>query len=77
MRLSPLSQVRSAITGKHRFPVAIRQIQVLPSGTKYQIMDSVVNNVLAPHSDTSNVCPTPTCELMYSQVLNKTCLYAR
>jgi hypothetical protein len=27
MRLSPLSQVRSAITGKHRFPVAVRQIQ--------------------------------------------------
>jgi len=28
MRLSPLSQVRSAITGKNRFPVTIRQIQV-------------------------------------------------
>ena len=27
MRLSPLSQVRSAITGKNRFPVTIRQIQ--------------------------------------------------
>jgi hypothetical protein len=26
MRLSPLSQVRSAITGKNRFPVTIRQI---------------------------------------------------
>ena len=28
MRLSPLSQVRSAIAGKNRFPVTIRQIQV-------------------------------------------------
>ena len=28
MRLSPLSQVRSVITGKNRFPVTIRQIQV-------------------------------------------------
>ena len=28
MRLSPRSQVRSAITGKNRFPVTIRQIQV-------------------------------------------------
>jgi hypothetical protein len=28
MRLSPLSQVRSAITGKNRFPVTIRQIQL-------------------------------------------------
>ena len=28
MRLSPLSQVRSAITGKNLFPVTIRQIQV-------------------------------------------------
>jgi hypothetical protein len=28
MRLSPLSQVRSAITGKNRFPVTIRQIHV-------------------------------------------------
>ena len=28
MRLSPLSQVRSAITGKNRFPVTIRQIQI-------------------------------------------------
>jgi hypothetical protein len=27
MRLSPLSQVRSAITGKNRFPVTIRAIQ--------------------------------------------------
>ncbi len=27
MRLSSLSQVRSAITGKNRFPVTIRQIQ--------------------------------------------------
>jgi len=30
MRLSPLSQVRSAITGKNRFPVTIRQIQERP-----------------------------------------------
>jgi hypothetical protein len=26
MRLSPLSQVRSATTGKNRFPVTIRQL---------------------------------------------------
>jgi hypothetical protein len=29
MRLSPLSQVRSAITGKNRFPVTIRQIHLI------------------------------------------------
>jgi hypothetical protein len=29
MRLSPLSQVRSAITGKNQFPVTIRQIQAM------------------------------------------------
>ena len=37
--------------------------RVLPSGTKYQIMDNVVNNIKAPQSDTSDVCPTPTFEL--------------
>jgi hypothetical protein len=30
MRLSPLSQVRSVITGKNRFPVTIRQITGCP-----------------------------------------------
>src|SRR5260370_37835570 len=35
--------------------------QVLPAGTKYQIMDNVVNNCKA-HADTFNFCPTPTFE---------------
>jgi hypothetical protein len=38
MRLSPLSQVRSAITGKNRFRVTIRQIQV---GTRRRLSSSV------------------------------------
>ena len=29
MRLSPLSQVRSVITGKNRFPVTIRQVHLI------------------------------------------------
>jgi hypothetical protein len=39
MRLSPLSQVRSAITGKNRFPVTIRQIhaQELIFGRSHRI----------------------------------------
>ena len=37
MRLSPLSQVRSAITGKNRFPVTIRQIHVLAPNNIHRI----------------------------------------
>jgi hypothetical protein len=43
MRLSPLSQVRSAITGKNRFPVTIRQIHVdqLPNPTLASVFDDL------------------------------------
>src|SRR5712664_2933195 len=51
--------------------------RVLPSGTKYQIMDNGVNNCKALHSDTSNFCQLPLLSSMYSQVLNTTCPYAR
>src|SRR5258708_8828958 len=51
--------------------------RVLPSGIKYQIMDNIVNNCKALHSDTSNFCQLPLLSSMYSQVLVKTCPYAR
>jgi hypothetical protein len=40
MRLSPLSQVRSAITGKNRFPVTIRQIQARRELARHYLLHS-------------------------------------
>ena len=58
MRLSPLSQVRSAITGKNRFPVTIRQIQVT---WLHQL--SITNNNRRPDEELRTirweVCPQP------------------
>src|SRR5258708_11640920 len=51
--------------------------RVLPSGIKYQIMDNIVNNCKALHSDTSNFCQLPLLSSMYFQVLIETCPYAR
>src|SRR5258706_7798318 len=44
---------------------------------RISIMDNVVHNCKALHSDTSNFCQIPLLSSMYSQVLNTACLYAR
>src|SRR5882762_10480605 len=52
--------------------------RVLPSGTKYHIMDTVVNNCKALYSDIAKFfTQLPLLSSMYFQVLIKTCPYVR